>query len=70
MARKANQQELDRLAKGIESRPGKRSGFFARLFGCSREKISRQLVSLNDQNKFYYEDQKGGLYPFNPDDLT
>lgn len=68
MARKANQRELDRLSREIERQPGKRSGFFARLFGCSREKISRQLVSLNDQEKLFYEDDRGGLFPFDPDD--
>ena len=67
MARKANQDELERLARGIEQQPGKRSGFFARLFGCTREKISRQLVTLNDQERLYYEDDGGGLYPFDPD---
>lgn len=70
MARKANQKELDRLSREIEKRPGERSGFFARLLGCSRERINRQLVSLNDQNKLYFEDDRGGLYPFDLDDLA
>ena len=67
MARKAKQEELNQLANGIEQQPGQRGGFFARLFGCSREKISRQLVSLNDQDRLYYEDEAGGLYPFDSD---
>ena len=68
MARRADQDELDRLARGIEGQPGRRRGFFARLFGCSREKVSRQLVSLNDQDRLYYEDDQGGLYRFPPDE--
>ena len=67
MARKADRDELDRLARGIEQQPGKRSGFFARLLGCTREKISRQLATLNDQDRLYFEDDDGGLYPFPPD---
>ena len=69
MARKADQKELERLARAIEQRPGKRGGFFARLLGCTREKVSRQLATLNDQNKLYFEDDDGGIYPFDPDNL-
>lgn len=68
MARKANQQELDRLAQAIHKRPGRRRSFFARLLGCSREKVNRQLVTLNDRNVLFYEDDDGAIYPFDPDD--
>lgn len=67
MARKANQEDLERLDEAIHENPGQRSGFFARTFGWSREKAARHLVSLNDEGHLYYEDEKGGLFPFRSD---
>lgn len=68
MARKANEEELARLHQAIQSRPGRHSGFFARLFGCSREKVNRQLTTLNDRGVLLYEDDRGRLYTFVKDD--
>ena len=70
MPRSANLEELYRLQEAIDSQPGYRSGFFARLFGWTREKVARRLVSLNDQGIYYYEDDNGRLYPFDPDNLN
>ncbi len=64
MARKANEKELQMLDKAICSEPGRRSGFWAGVFGWSREKTNRHLTTLNDRGRFYYEDDQGGLYPF------
>ncbi len=66
MARKANSRELEKLDEAIVSQPGQRSGFWAHVFGWSREKANRHLSTLNDQGYLYYEDDQGGLYPFNP----
>jgi hypothetical protein len=68
MARRADRNEMDKLDKAIISKPGHRSGFWARVFGWSREKVNRHLTTLNDQGYLYYEDN-GKLYPFDPDKL-
>lgn len=64
MARRANERELARLEQAINAHPGQRSGFFARLLGCSREKVNRQLTTLNDRGVLLYEDEGGKLYRF------
>ena len=69
MARRADGKELDRLDQAISAQPGYRSGFWARVFDWSREKTNRHLTTLNDRGRLYYEDDKGRLYPFDPDDL-
>lgn len=69
MARKANQKDMKKLNDAIQKNQGKKSGFFARAFGWSREKANRGLVSLNDNGYLYYEDDDGGLFPFDKDDL-
>jgi len=66
MARKADSRELQELDKAIVSQPGQRSGFWAQVFGWSREKANRHLTTLNDKGYLYYEDDQGGLYPFDP----
>ena len=68
MARKANKKELQQLDAAIESQPGYRSGFWANLFGWSREKTNRHLTTLNDDGYLYYEDDRGGLHRFEPDE--
>ncbi len=68
MARKANQDDLRKLVQGINKSPGKQVGFWASMFGWRREKVIRNLTTLNDQKRFFYEDDAGGLYPF-PDKL-
>jgi DNA-binding IclR family transcriptional regulator len=68
MARKANKQELYALDEAIGAEPGRKSGFWATLFGWSREKTNRHLTTLNDDGYLYYEDERGGLYRFDPDE--
>jgi hypothetical protein len=67
MARKADVKKLKELDRAISSQPGRRGGFWARVFGWSREKVNRHLTTLNDQGCLYYEDEDGGLHPFQRD---
>lgn len=62
MARKADRKQLEKLDRAIKEHPGQRPGFFARLLGWHRQKVSRSLVSLNDEEVFLYEDDQGGLW--------
>ncbi len=64
MAREADQARLISLKVAVESNPGKRAGFFAQLLGWRREEVSRALTTLNDKGVFFWEDEKGGLWPF------
>jgi len=64
MARKADETRLESLQQAIESHPGQRPSFFASLLGCSREAVSRMLVTLNDRGVLYYEDERNGVWPF------
>ncbi|MBI5033531.1 MAG: hypothetical protein HZB51_23665 [Chloroflexi bacterium] len=64
MPRKANQARLENLQQAIAQHPGKRAGFFSRLFNWSREEVSRKLVTLNDRSILVSEDKHGGLWPF------
>ena len=66
MARKADQARLISLKVAVESSPGKRAGFFARLLGWRQEEVSRALTTLNDRGVLFSEDEKGGLWPFRP----
>ncbi|MCP4358851.1 MAG: hypothetical protein GY796_12600 [Chloroflexi bacterium] len=68
MARKANKKECQMLDEAIGSQPGHRSGFWARIFGWSREKANRHLTTLNDEGHLYFEDDGGGLHQFDPDE--
>jgi DNA-binding IclR family transcriptional regulator len=64
MPRKANQAQLQVLQKAIETHPGKRAGFIARLLNWHREKVNRKLVTLNDRGVLLWEDDHGGLWLF------
>jgi hypothetical protein len=64
MPRKANPSHLDTLRKAIETHPGNRAGFFARLLDWHREEVNRKLVTLNDRGVLLWEDDRGGLWLF------
>ncbi len=64
MARHADQQQLEELRQVIERYPGQCIGAVARLLDWSREKVTRRLVTLNDRGVFFYEDDRGRLWPY------
>ena len=65
MPRSADEDRLETLRQAIETYPGNPVGFFARLLNWPHEVISRGLVSLNDSGVFLFEDEQGGIWPFN-----
>lgn len=67
MSKKANEQNMQALKRLVERVPGKKAGTLARLLGWSREKVTRGLVTLNDDGVLFYEDSDGRLYPFRDD---
>jgi hypothetical protein len=62
MSRKANEERIEKLKTAIETHPGEKAGFFARLLGWPHEVVSRALVELNDRGIFLSEDERGGLW--------
>lgn len=65
MPRSADENRLEALRQAIETYPGQPVGFFARLLDWPHEVISRVLVSLNDSGVLLFEDEQGGIWPFN-----
>lgn len=64
MARKPQEERLERIYHQIEQHPGQKPGFIARLLGLDRSEVTRSLPSLNDKGLLIYEDDRGGLWPF------
>ena len=66
MARKPNEARLEHLKQAVEAHPGKKPGFFARLLGWRCEEVNRTLTALDDKGVLLSEDERGGLWPFDP----
>lgn len=49
MARKADPQRLETLQTTIQTHPGQKPSFFARILGWPIEVVVRVLTSLNDR---------------------
>ena len=64
MARRQDQNRLNRIYKTIQKNPGNRPGRIARLLGEPRSQITRSLPALEAQGYLLSEDQSGGLWPF------
>lgn len=64
MGRKANEARLMKAKNLLYTKPGHKSGAYARMLGCHRETFSRLLVQLNDRGVLLSEDEKGRLQPF------
>jgi predicted transcriptional regulator len=54
-------ETMDQL---IQKRPGISSAELARQLKVQRSTIIRRLPSLEEAGYLYYEDDKGGLWPF------
>jgi hypothetical protein len=64
MARKADEQRLQKAEQLLHSQPGHKSGEYAQKIGCHRQIFNRLLVQLNDRGVLISEDDKGRLWPF------
>ena len=54
-------EETDRI---IREHPGITPAQLARRLGVARSTVIRRLPSLEDAGYLYYEDDQGGLWPF------
>lgn len=64
MPRKPQIEKLERIYRAVETHPGKRPCFIARLLGEHRSQITRALPAMQDHGYLLSEDERGGLWPF------
>lgn len=64
MARKPQDNQLEKIYNKVEQFPGKKPGFIARLLGLHRSDVTRSLPALEEKGLFLSEDERGGLWPF------
>ena len=64
MARNANQDRLQVIYETVETYPGEKPGFIARLLGLNRSEVTRSLPAMDDHGLYLSEDERGGLWPF------
>jgi DNA-binding IclR family transcriptional regulator len=57
--------EFETMDLIIQESPGISLAELARRLNLSRSTITRRLPSVEDAGYLYYEDDKGGLWPFN-----
>ena len=67
MARKADKNKLAQLKDAIAAQPGKTPSSLAKMLGWHRQEISRALMTSQDARVLFWEDERGGLHPFDPD---
>jgi predicted transcriptional regulator len=61
---KKKQDDFDTMNQLIQENPGISLAELARRLGLERSTISRRLPSLEESGYLYYEDDRGGLWPF------
>lgn len=64
MGRKTKPERLETLYEAVETYPGNRPGFLARILGMERSTVTRTLPALEEEGYLLTEDNKGGLWPF------
>jgi Mn-dependent DtxR family transcriptional regulator len=64
MARKPQNERLEKIYNKVEQYPGEKPGFIAQLLGLNRSEVTRSLPALDDRGLYLSEDEKGGLWPF------
>ncbi len=61
---KRKQAEFEAMDRIIQERPGIRPAELARELNVYRSTVQRRLPSLEEAGYLYYEDERGGLWPF------
>ncbi|MFQ5434994.1 MAG: hypothetical protein ACE5FD_08975 [Anaerolineae bacterium] len=63
MARKPQTERLQAIYNTIESNPGRRPSFVARILNLPRSAITRALPALENEGLLLSEDDRGRLWP-------
>lgn len=58
--------DFEEMQALIKQQPGISAAELARLLDVDRSTITRRLPSLGEAGFLLYEDDNGGLYPFDP----
>lgn len=58
--------DFEEMQALIKQQPGLSAAELARLLDVDRSTITRRLPSLDQAGFLLYEDDTGGLYPFDP----
>lgn len=58
--------DFEEMQTLIQQQPGILAAELARLLEVDRSTIARRLPSMDEAGFLLYEDDDGGLYPFNP----
>lgn len=64
MTRKPNPERMEQIYRTIETHPGEKPGWIARLLGLHRSEVTRLLPALEDHGYLISEDEGEGLWPF------
>lgn len=68
MARKIDDEKLEAIYNTVLENPGKKAGYIARLLGLHNSDVTRSLPALEEKGLLIYEDEEGGLHPFEDQD--
>jgi DNA-binding IclR family transcriptional regulator len=58
-------KDLIEMDQVIQQNPGILPAQLAKKLGVQRSTVMRRLPSLDEAGHLYYEDERGGLWPFN-----
>jgi Mn-dependent DtxR family transcriptional regulator len=64
MGRKPDPERLQAIYQVIRNYPGERPGAIAALLGIARSSVTRLLPGLEAQGYRTFEDERGGLWPY------
>lgn len=67
MGRNLSEEKLRRIYNEVKDYPGEKPGTIARVLGLNRSEVTRMLPALEDRGFYVYEDEGGGLWPFDRD---
>ncbi len=66
MARKPQQDRVEKIFHTVEENPGERPAEIAERLGLNRSEVTRYLPVLEEQGLLVSEDRRGRLWPFPP----
>lgn len=61
--------DFTEMKMAIDQQPGISAAELARRFDVDRSTITRRLPSMDEAGFLLYEDDDGGLYPFDRDEI-
>ena len=69
MARKADDIRLSEALQLLVKNQGERASYYAKTLGIHRYDFNTLLAMLEDRGFYLWEDEKGCLWPFDPNKI-